>query len=70
MTDGTRDARAGGAAAGQDLARLQDVLRQLAELEPRLGGASGSVEMSLLEHATELTEEAGRLLERLGRVAG
>ena len=32
--------------------------------------ASGEVEMTLLEHATELVEEASLLLERLGRVAG
>ena len=32
--------------------------------------ASGEVEMTLLDRGTELVEEAGRLLERLGRVAG
>ena len=53
------------------LARVRAIIRQLEELEPRLAAsASGEVEMTLLEHATELVEEAGRLLERLGRVAG
>jgi|GEM_PF-715820 len=53
------------------LAKLRDLLRQLEELEPRLAAASSpEVEMSLLERATEQVEEAGRLLERLGRVAG
>ena len=53
------------------IARVRAILTQLEELEPRLGAsASGEVEMTLLERATELVEEAGRLLERLGRVAG
>jgi hypothetical protein len=51
--------------------RVRAIIGQLEELEPRLGAAaSGEVEMTLLERATELVEEAGRLLERLGRVAG
>jgi hypothetical protein len=55
----------------QALGRLQGILGQLAELEPRLAASSSAeVEMTLLEHATELVEEAGRLLEQLGRVAG
>jgi hypothetical protein len=55
----------------QAIARVRAILAQLEELEPRLGpSASGEVEMTLLERATELVEEAGRLLERLGRVAG
>lgn len=55
----------------QAIARVQAIIGQLEELEPRLAAsASGEVEMTLLEHATELVEEAGRLLERLGRVAG
>jgi hypothetical protein len=59
------------AAAGDPLARVRAILTQLGELEPRLGAsASSEVEMTLLEQATELVEEAGRLLERLGRVAG
>jgi len=51
-------------------AQLAEVLRQLGELEPRLAGASSvEVEMSLLQRATEHVEQAGRLLEYLGRVA-
>jgi len=51
--------------------RVRAIIGQLEELEPRLSAsASGEVEMTLLEHATELVEEAGLLLERLGRVAG
>lgn len=53
------------------LARLQEILAQLGELEPRLAASSSAeVEMTLLERATEQVEEAGRLLEQLGRVAG
>ena len=53
------------------IARVRSVLAQLEELEPRLEtAASGEVEMTLLESATELVEEAARILERLGRVAG
>jgi len=55
----------------QALARLKVILGQLEELEPRLAASSSAeVEMTLLEHATEQVEEAGRLLEQLGRVAG
>jgi hypothetical protein len=55
----------------QALARLKDILGQLEELEPRLAASSSAeVEMTLLERATEQVEEAGRLLEQLGRVAG
>jgi hypothetical protein len=55
----------------QALARLGEILGQLEELEPRLAASSSAeVEMTLLEHATEQVEEAGRLLEQLGRVAG
>ena len=55
----------------QALARLKDILVQLEELEPRLAASSSAeVEMTLLERATEQVEEAGRLLEQLGRVAG
>jgi len=55
----------------QALARLKEILGQLEELEPRLAASSSAeVEMTLLERATEQVEEAGRLLERLGRVAG
>jgi hypothetical protein len=55
----------------QALARLNVILGQLEELEPRLAASSSAeVEMTLLERATEQVEEAGRLLEQLGRVAG
>jgi hypothetical protein len=55
----------------QALARLKEILGQLEELEPRLAASSSAeIEMTLLERATEQVEEAGRLLERLGRVAG
>jgi hypothetical protein len=55
----------------QALARLTEILGQLEELEPRLAASSSAeVEMTLLERATEQVEEAGRLLEQLGRVAG
>jgi hypothetical protein len=55
----------------QALARLKEILGQLEELEPRLAASSSAeVEMTLLERATEQVEEAGRLLEHLGRVAG
>jgi hypothetical protein len=55
----------------QALARLKEILSQLEELEPRLAATSSAeVEMTLLERATEQVEEAGRLLEQLGRVAG
>jgi len=56
---------------GAAVARVRAIISQMEELEPRLAAsASGEVEMTLLEHATELVEEAARLLERLGRVAG
>ena len=55
----------------QAIARVRAIVTQLEELEPRLASsASGEVEMTLLERATELVEEAGRLLERLGRLTG
>jgi len=55
----------------QALARLKEILGQLEDLEPRLAASSSAeVEMTLLERATEQVEEAGRLLEQLGRVAG
>ena len=53
------------------IARVRRVLAQLEDMEPRLeAAASGEVEMTLLERATELVEEAARILEQLGRVAG
>ena len=64
-----QDAAAASLTPEQAIARVRAILTQLEELEPRLGGASsGEVEMTLLERATELVEEAGRLLERLGRL--
>jgi hypothetical protein len=55
--------------AQQAVTRARQILAQLDELEPRLAASSsGEVEMTLLEHATELVDEAGRLLEQLGRV--
>jgi len=55
----------------QALRRLEEILAQLGDLEPRLAASSSAeVEMTLLERATEQVEEAGRLLEQLGRVAG
>jgi hypothetical protein len=55
----------------QALKRLEEILAELGELEPRLAASSSTeVEMTLLERATEQVEEAGRLLEQLGRVAG
>jgi hypothetical protein len=56
--------------AGADarLARVHEIAKQLRELEPRLGQSSSSeVEISLLERATELAEEAARLLEQVSR---
>ena len=54
-----------------DLARLRAVIDQLDELTTRLGASSSAeVEMSLLERATELSDEAGLLLERLAAEAG
>jgi hypothetical protein len=70
MADQTPDTTSA-ASRAEALAALRETLRQLEELEPRLAAASSAeVEMSLLERATEQVEEAGRLLERLGRVAG
>ncbi len=50
------------------LARVSEVIEQLDALELRVAGASSrEVEIGLLERATELTEEASRLLETLAR---
>ena len=69
MPDGSQ--AGGGLTRAQALARLKEILRQLEELEPRLAASSSAeVEMTLLERATEQVEEAGRLLEQLGRVVG
>jgi hypothetical protein len=52
------------------LPRVHEIATQLRELEERLAEtAAGEVEMSLLERATELAEEAARLLEQVGREA-
>jgi hypothetical protein len=54
-----------------DLARLREVIDQLDELTTRLGASSSAeVEMSLLERATELADEAGLVLERLAGESG
>lgn len=56
---------------GASLKRVHEIAGQLRELEERLGQTTaGEVEMSLLERATELAEEAARLLEQVGREAG
>lgn len=55
----------------KDLARLRQVIDQLDELTTRLGASSSvEVEMSLLERAAELADEAGRLLEDLAGETG
>jgi len=49
-----------------DLVRLRAVIDQLDELTTRLGASSSAeVDMSLLERAAELADEAARLLEGL-----
>lgn len=53
-----------------ELARLREVIDQLDELTTRLGASSAEVEISLLERAAELADEAGRLLERLAGETG
>ncbi len=69
MPDGSQ--AGAGLTRAQALARLKEILGQLEELEPRLAASSSAeVEMTLLERATEQVEEAGRLLEQLGRVVG
>ena len=70
MPDGAKAGRRADAGAGAG-APASEILGQLEELEPRLAASSSAeVEMTLLERATEQVEEAGRLLEQLGRVAG
>jgi len=50
------------------LERIGELLRELDDLEPRLRtDKAGEVELTLLERATELVEQAGRVLERLDR---
>jgi hypothetical protein len=53
------------------LARVHEIAAQVRGRDERLGESSGGeVEISLLERATELAEEATRLLELIGREAG
>jgi hypothetical protein len=60
-TDAAHDADAA-------IARVGEIAGQLRELESRLEQArSSGVEMSLLERAAELADEAVGLLERFGR---
>jgi hypothetical protein len=55
----------------KELARLRQVIDQLDDLTTRLGGSSSAeVDMSLLERASDLADEAGRLLEDLAGDAG
>ena len=65
-----RSERGGGRwrkSADDSAARVHEIAGQLRELEERLRQASSAdVEMSLLERATELAEEAARLLEQVG----
>lgn len=54
--------------AAASIARVREIAAQLRELEGRLEQArSSGVEMSLLERAAELADEAVGLLERFGR---
>jgi hypothetical protein len=58
------------AAERATLARLQEIAAELDDLLERLRGMTpGEVAVSLLERATELAEEASRLLEELGSPA-
>lgn len=51
--------------------RVHSLIGQIEDLEERLSGSgTGEVELTLLEQATELIEEAGRLLERVGHASG
>jgi HEPN domain-containing protein len=57
-----------GQPADDAVVRVREIAEQLRELELRLEQArSTDVEMSLLERAAELADEAVRLLERFGR---
>lgn len=53
-----------------DLERLRAIVAELGDLEPRLGGASSEVDLTLLERVAELADEASRLLERLAAATG
>ncbi len=66
---------ASGASGSHDMAdpteRVHALMGQIEDLEERLAGSgTGEVELTLLEQATELVEEAGRLLERVGHASG
>ena len=66
---------ASGASESHDMVdpteRIRALLGQIEDLEERLAGSgTGEVELTLLEQATELIEEAGRLLERVGHASG
>ena len=66
---------ASGSSGSHDMAdpmeRVHSLIRQIEDLEERLlGSGTGEVELTLLEQATELVEEAGRLLERVGHASG
>jgi hypothetical protein len=57
-----------GHSADDPVVRVREIASQLRELELRLEQATSTdVEMSLLERAAELADEAVRLLERFGR---
>ena len=45
--------------------RALQIAAQLRDLEERLQGASAEVQLSLLERATALAEEAAQLLEQI-----
>lgn len=66
---------ASGSSGSHDMAdpmqKAHALIGQIEDLEERLSGSgTGEVELTLLEQATELIEEAGRLLERLGHASG
>ena len=55
-------------AAGDPLERARAIADELRDLEERLrGSVSTEVMVTLIEHVTELAEEAARLLEDVGR---
>ena len=71
MPEGGAARSAGSRAVADALAQAEALLERLDELDQRLSeSGSGEVELSLLERSTELVEEAARLLERFGQVAG
>ncbi|MEZ5125682.1 MAG: hypothetical protein R2826_05480 [Thermoleophilia bacterium] len=53
------------------LRRLEDALTELEELQARIESCSGEdVQLTLLERATALGEEAAQLLDRLADTVG